>query len=95
MTETVLPAALDPHTLLVAAVIVHDEVVGRVPLLQHGPRATFRRGCWDLPTGKAAKRAVPQSPTGSRRPLRPLTTLSVVPVPTSTGTTLRLVTDPI
>nr|WP_202869039.1 NUDIX domain-containing protein [Kribbella antibiotica] len=41
-------------TLLVAAVIVHDEQCGRVALLRRGPKAKFGRGMWDLPVGKAA-----------------------------------------
>lgn len=37
MTGAALPPALDSHTLLVAAVVVHDEAAGRVFLLQRGP----------------------------------------------------------
>ena len=39
-------------TLLVAAVIVHDRVAGRVVLIQRGEHAKFGRGMWDLPVGK-------------------------------------------
>lgn len=55
MTDHPLPPALDSHTLLVAAVIVHDQVTGRVLLLQRGPNAKFAPFCWDLPVGKADK----------------------------------------
>lgn len=48
-----LPPAVSSMTLLVAAVIVHDKAADRVLLLQRGPRATFARGQWDLPVGKA------------------------------------------
>jgi 8-oxo-dGTP pyrophosphatase MutT (NUDIX family) len=41
-------------TLLVAAVIVHDVVNGRIILIQRGPKAKFARGRWDLPIGKNA-----------------------------------------
>ncbi len=41
-------------TLLVAAVIVHDETRDQVLLVQRGPRAKFAPGSWDLPVGKAA-----------------------------------------
>lgn len=53
MTDHALPPALDSHTLLVAAVIVHDKAAGRVLLLQRGPRAKFAPLRWDLPVGKA------------------------------------------
>ncbi|HEY6788663.1 MAG TPA: NUDIX domain-containing protein [Trebonia sp.] len=55
MTGTALPPALDSHTLLVAAVIVHDEAAGRVLLLQRGARSKFAPLYWDLPSGKADK----------------------------------------
>lgn len=53
--STALPPALDSHTLLVAAVLVHDESAGRVLLLQRGPGSKFAPLCWDLPSGKADK----------------------------------------
>lgn len=55
MTVTALPPALDSHTLLVAAVIVHDEATDRVLLLQRGARSKFAPLHWDLPSGKADK----------------------------------------
>lgn len=55
MTVTALPPALDSHTLLVAAVIVHDEAADRVLLLQRGARSKFAPLHWDLPSGKADK----------------------------------------
>lgn len=55
MTGTALPPALDSHTLLVAAVIVHDEAAGRVLLLQRGAGSKFAPLHWDLPSGKADK----------------------------------------
>jgi 8-oxo-dGTP pyrophosphatase MutT (NUDIX family) len=55
VTDTALPPAIDSHTLLVAAVIVHDRAAGKVLLIQRGPRAKFAPGCWDLPVGKADK----------------------------------------
>jgi 8-oxo-dGTP pyrophosphatase MutT (NUDIX family) len=55
VTTAALPPALDSHTLLVAAVIVHDEVTGRVLLLQRGAESKFAPLCWDLPSGKADK----------------------------------------
>ena len=51
----VTAAALDSHTLLVAAVIVHDETAGRVLLLQRGAGSKFAPLHWDLPSGKADK----------------------------------------
>lgn len=48
-----LPPAVDSMTLLVAAVIVHDEQAGRVLLLQRGPKSKFAQGMWDLPVGKS------------------------------------------
>lgn len=53
---TALPPALDSHTLLVAAVIVHDEPTGRVLLLQRGAKSKFAPLHWDFPSGKADKR---------------------------------------
>jgi 8-oxo-dGTP pyrophosphatase MutT (NUDIX family) len=51
------PKALKPAhqsmTLLVAAVIVHDQATGRVVLLQRSHNATFAQGMWDLPVGKS------------------------------------------
>ena len=55
MTDTALPPALDSHTLLVAAVIVHDQAADRVLLLQRSPEAKFAPLHWDLPVGKADK----------------------------------------
>ncbi len=55
MTDTALPPALDSHTLLVAAVIVHDKAAGRVLLIQRAPEAKFAPRYWDLPAGKANK----------------------------------------
>jgi 8-oxo-dGTP pyrophosphatase MutT (NUDIX family) len=55
VTVTALPPALDSHTLLVAAVIVHDEAAGRVLLLQRGPKSKFAPLHWDFPSGKADK----------------------------------------
>ncbi|MFF4732065.1 NUDIX domain-containing protein [Streptomyces mirabilis] len=40
-------------TLLVAAVIVHDEATNRVVLLQRSQNAKFAQGMWDLPVGKS------------------------------------------
>lgn len=40
-------------TLLVAAVIVHDETINRVVLLQRSQNAKFAQGMWDLPVGKS------------------------------------------
>jgi 8-oxo-dGTP pyrophosphatase MutT (NUDIX family) len=39
-------------TLLVAAVIVHDQATHRVVLLQRSQNAKFAQGMWDLPVGK-------------------------------------------
>lgn len=47
-----LPPATASMTLLVAGVIVHDVVRGRVLLLRRGAGAKFGRGLWDLPSGK-------------------------------------------
>jgi 8-oxo-dGTP pyrophosphatase MutT (NUDIX family) len=47
-----LETAHGSMTLLVAAVIVHDQDNNRVVLLQRGPNAKFAQGLWDLPTGK-------------------------------------------
>ena len=55
MTDTALPPAIDSHTLLVAAVIVHDRAAGKVLLIKRGPHAKFAPGHWDLPVGKADK----------------------------------------
>ncbi|MBT0773723.1 NUDIX domain-containing protein [Kineosporia sp. J2-2] len=55
MTDTALPAAIDSHTLLVAAVIVHDQVNEQVLLLQRASGAKFAPLHWDLPVGKAEK----------------------------------------
>jgi 8-oxo-dGTP pyrophosphatase MutT (NUDIX family) len=55
VTDTALPPALDSHTLLVAAVIVHDEAAGRVLLLQRSAESKFAPLHWDLPSGKADK----------------------------------------
>jgi 8-oxo-dGTP pyrophosphatase MutT (NUDIX family) len=48
-----LTPALEPMTLLVAAVIVHDKATNRVVLLQRSQNAKFAQGMWDLPVGKS------------------------------------------
>ncbi|MFF9241019.1 NUDIX domain-containing protein [Streptomyces sp. NPDC014776] len=48
-----LRPALESMTLLVAAVIVHDEATNRVVLLQRSDQAKFAKGMWDLPVGKS------------------------------------------
>ncbi|MFD9479017.1 NUDIX domain-containing protein [Streptomyces nojiriensis] len=48
-----LKPALESMTLLVAAVIVHDQATGRVVLLQRSENAKFAKGMWDLPVGKS------------------------------------------
>jgi 8-oxo-dGTP pyrophosphatase MutT (NUDIX family) len=48
-----LPPALESMTLLVAAVIVHDQATNRVVLLQWSQNAKFAQGMWDLPVGKS------------------------------------------
>ncbi|MFI7295406.1 NUDIX domain-containing protein [Streptomyces sp. NPDC050121] len=48
-----LPPALESMTLLVAAVIVHDQATNRVVLLQRSQDAKFAQGMWDLPVGKS------------------------------------------
>jgi 8-oxo-dGTP pyrophosphatase MutT (NUDIX family) len=48
-----LKPALESMTLLVAAVIVHDEATKQVLLLQRSERAKFAQGRWDLPVGKS------------------------------------------
>ncbi|MGW9026835.1 NUDIX domain-containing protein [Streptomyces sp. NPDC055722] len=48
-----LKPALESMTLLVAAVIVHDQATGRVVLLQRSHNAKFAQGMWDLPVGKS------------------------------------------
>ena len=55
VTVTALPPALDSHTLLVAAIIVHDEAADKVLLLQRGARSKFAPLHWDLPSGKVDK----------------------------------------
>ncbi|GIG63158.1 hypothetical protein Lfu02_75300 [Longispora fulva] len=60
-----LPPALESMTLLVAAVIVHDEAAGRVLLIQRGPQAKFAPGSWDLPVGKSEP-GEPITVTGAR-----------------------------
>lgn len=62
MTVAALPPALDSHTLLVAAVIVHDEAAGPVLLLQRGAGAKSAPLHWDLPSGKADKGEYLRSP---------------------------------
>lgn len=49
------PPASDSHTLLVAAVIVHDQAAGQILLIQRAPDAKFAPLHWDLPVGKADK----------------------------------------
>ena len=56
VTVTALPPALDSHTLLVAAVIVHDEAAGWVLLLQCGPRSKFAPAPLGLSLGKGGQR---------------------------------------
>jgi 8-oxo-dGTP pyrophosphatase MutT (NUDIX family) len=51
--EPPLPPAVDAMTLLVGAVILHDQKTEQVVLLQRGPNAKFARGQWDLPVGKS------------------------------------------
>lgn len=71
------PPALDSHTLLVAAVIVHDVAAGRVLLLQRG-RVEVRPAPLDLPSGKADKG---ESVTAAAaRELKEETRLTVDPV---------------
>ncbi|SOF02099.1 NUDIX domain-containing protein [Streptomyces sp. OV198] len=48
-----LKPALESMTLLVAAVIVHDQATNRVVLLQRSQNAKFAQGMWDLPVGKS------------------------------------------
>ncbi|MGW2258953.1 NUDIX domain-containing protein [Streptomyces sp. NPDC001780] len=48
-----LPPALESMTVLVAAVIVHDQATNRVVLLQRSQNAKFAQGMWDLPVGKS------------------------------------------
>jgi len=48
-----LPPALESMTLLVAAVIVHDQATNRVVLLKRSENAKFAQGLWDLPVGKS------------------------------------------
>lgn len=48
-----LNPALESMTLLVAAVIVHDQATNRVVLLQRSQNAKFAQGMWDLPVGKS------------------------------------------
>jgi 8-oxo-dGTP pyrophosphatase MutT (NUDIX family) len=55
VTSTALPPALESHTLLVAAVIVHDEAAGQVLLPQRGAGSKFAPLHWDLPSGKTGK----------------------------------------
>lgn len=55
VAATALPPALDSHTLLVAAVIVHDQAASRILLLQRGSGSKFAPLHWDLPQGKADK----------------------------------------
>jgi 8-oxo-dGTP pyrophosphatase MutT (NUDIX family) len=55
MPGAALPPALEAHTLLVAAVIVHDQKQDRVLLIQRAPGAKFAPDHWDLPVGKASK----------------------------------------
>ncbi|MFC5800274.1 NUDIX domain-containing protein [Streptomyces formicae] len=49
MPPTAHPAL---KSLLVAAVIVHDDTTDRVVLLQRSENAKFAQGMWDLPVGK-------------------------------------------
>jgi 8-oxo-dGTP pyrophosphatase MutT (NUDIX family) len=77
VTATALPPALGSHTLLVAAVIVHDKAAGRVLLIQRGPEAKFAPLRWDLPVGKADKGEV--ITTTAVRELKEETGLAVDP----------------
>jgi 8-oxo-dGTP pyrophosphatase MutT (NUDIX family) len=77
VTATALPPALDSHTLLVAAVIVHDKAAGRVLLLQRGAASKFAPLHWDLPSGKADK-GEPITATAARE-LKEETGLTVDP----------------
>lgn len=67
---------LDSHTLLVAAVIAHDEATGRVLLLQRGAGSKFAPLHWDLPSGKTGKG---ESVVAAARELKEETGLSVDP----------------
>jgi 8-oxo-dGTP pyrophosphatase MutT (NUDIX family) len=77
VTSTALPPALESHTLLVAAVIVHDEAAGRVLLLQRGAGSKFAPLHWDLPSGKADKGE--SVTTAAARELKEETGLTVDP----------------
>jgi 8-oxo-dGTP pyrophosphatase MutT (NUDIX family) len=77
VTDTALPPALDSHTLLVAAVIVHDKTADQVLLIQRGPGAKFAPRHWDLPVGKADKGEV--ITTTAARELKEETGLNVDP----------------
>jgi 8-oxo-dGTP pyrophosphatase MutT (NUDIX family) len=48
-----LKPTLESMTLLVAAVIAHDQTTNRVVLLQRSQNAKFAQGMWDLPVGKS------------------------------------------
>ncbi|MFE0421550.1 NUDIX domain-containing protein [Streptomyces sp. NPDC058953] len=50
--QTLAPASAS-MTVLVAAVIVHDQATNRIVLLQRGRDAAFAPGKWDLPSGKS------------------------------------------
>jgi 8-oxo-dGTP pyrophosphatase MutT (NUDIX family) len=77
VTVTALPPALDSHTLLVAAVIVHDQATGRVLLIQRGAASKFAPLHWDLPSGKTEKGE--SVTTAAARELKEETGLTVDP----------------
>jgi 8-oxo-dGTP pyrophosphatase MutT (NUDIX family) len=77
VTGTALPPAIDSHTLLVAAVIIHDEAAGRVLLLQRGAGSKFAPLHWDFPSGKAVKGE--SVTTAAARELKEETGLTVKP----------------
>ncbi|MEL3946529.1 NUDIX domain-containing protein [Streptomyces sp. LNU-CPARS28] len=71
-----LKPALESMTLLVAAIIVHDQATKRVVLLQRSENAKFAQGMWDLPVGK-------------REPGEPITDTAVRELYEETGLTVK------